>query len=436
LLPGQQTKAVNVTVGDDMLKIGDKIYYMENLDYGIILKLVFGDGATTVLKPGFNQFAEYTINYRVLDIKPPQLMVKLEEYLEAPDMTPRDAYETIREWVESTIAHPLDIVKDAIAAYTLYTWFHRFYQKKAFLLVTGFYGTGKSVVGNIIKAFGRYTVQTEPGLKTSEWEVALLLGTMLVDEAETLKRQHLAKLRRMHDEGYTVSKMMGAPGGWMVLTLNLSAPVVLIGTHLPEDPALVSRGIVIKMHYGTPPLKPPTINSPVAREFRASALKMVVKHYKMYIDKLSEAEVRGTSLNMRERDVYTPVCAAALAAGQDKVCDELKILVKLSSYIAQTLTPGRRLATIVAKLILDNGERVGRFIRIPEPELYHIVTSYAKAYNVDPNDAKYVLQYFISAAYTKTEGDVTYLYFLEDDVRVAKGEEIDLLEVWRQHGLV
>jgi hypothetical protein len=174
----------------------------------------------------------------------------------------------------------------------------------------------------------------------------------------------------------------------------------------------------------------------VAREFRASALKMIVKHHREYIEKIPEAELRGDKLNMRERDVYTPLCAAALVAGKDRVCDELKILVKLSSYIAQTLTPGRRLATLVAKMILDNGERVGRFVRIPEPELYNMVTGYAKAYNVDPKDAKYVLQYFISAAYSRTEGDVTHLYFLEDDLKVARGEEIDLIEIWRQHGLL
>jgi len=429
-------KQLLVDVATTEITLGESKYPLENIEYGVVVKLLYDGNEYIVLKPGVNHIGEWSVWYKSVDIKPPAYTPNLMEVGQADDISSKEAYDYIRAWVEDTIYHPLDMVKDVVALYTLYTWFHRFWPKKAFMTITGFFGTGKSAVGAILKAFGRFTIQTDPGMKTSEWEAALLQGVMLIDEAESLKRSHLAKLRKMHDEGFTVSKMMGAPGGWAVITLHLSVPVVLIGTHLPEDPALISRGLVIKMHYGTPKGKAPPSNSQLARMFRASMVKTVLREWADYTMKLDMAELQGQDLNMRERDVYTPLCALALHIGRDKLCETLKLMVKLSSYIAQTITPGRRLATMVAEWILANGERVGRFIRVPEDELYATINALVKRYQLDPREAKYVTQYFISASYARREGDSIMLYFLEDDVRVARGEDVDLLEVFKQYGFI
>jgi len=410
------------------IRLDKDVYPLDNVSAGMILKIMVKGDDVIPFKPGLTQYNGYTIYYRPIEITPPQLMATAWEVFSTQPLRLDEAYNTVLKWVEETIYHPLDVAKELITLYILYTWFSRYYPKKVFLIVSGMYMTGKSQVGALLKAFGRYTVQTFVGAKTSEWELALLKGTMLIDEPENLTRKHLAWLRRLHDEGYIVSKMMGAPGGWRMVSLQLDSPVVLIGTHIPEDPALISRSLIIKMHYGEPRSKPPTINSQLAREFRASMLLSSLRYYSDYqkaIRSLEGYKPRKPRLSQRELDLFIPLAAILKIVGREDIERDLAYMLAYSRYLAYNINPAKRLLFNIIREIIRNGSQQGEFICISQQDLLEIVSTYAKASLLERETIRYIIRYLDSSSYILTKGEVKYCFRKEDlEVQIMIEEDV------------
>ena len=434
-LETQTPNAITLDISDQTLVLDGKTYYADNIDWGYIGKLLFNEERKCFISQGFNQCAEHQILYTPPQIRAPEILPKWYELVNAKPMKPSEVFNTVRKWIDLTIEHPLPVVKDIIALYAVYTWYARFYPKRSFLIVTGMYGTGKSVVGQILRAFGRYVVETNVTNKSAEWELALTMGTYLIDEAESLKKAELARLRKLHDEGYRITKMLGVKGGHALIQLHLSVPVVLIGTHVPEDPALISRSVVLKMHYGEPPEKPPSVNSALAREYRASMVMTVVETLKDYREALRWAKEHRpkVKLNKREEDVWLPLCATARLVGLD-ICEDLAVFVKVSTYISNTLTPGRRLVYELAREILRKGERVGRLVMLPEPAFNNLVAELEAKYMLPEKDLRYIIRYFHSAAYFTRRKNTYYLAWLASDLENITGMEVDLLDILEKYG--
>lgn len=420
---------------NELLTPNGKLYFT-NISCGYLCKIAYSDKLKEpiIVQKGATPITELGIRlmYFPPDLQPPMISTTLLEFQHVEEFSPEQAWEEVEkhalEWLVLYTEKSLDLV----VAYTLYTWFHHFWPKKANLTVVGFYSTGKSAVGNLLKALGRYVVQTDPGAKTSEWEVALLQGTMLIDEAESLKRSHLTKLRKMHDQGLVVSKMLGVRGGWSIISLELSAPVIIIGTHIPSDPALVSRGFILKMHYGTPKEQPWPINSDEARQFRARMLKTVVKFFADYLKALESARklAEGYDLPMRARDIFIPVCGAALWAKHPEACKSIYEYALVSQVLASQVNISYALVTELAKVIKKQGVRMGNFIVIPVKVFNELLEEFAEALGISEKTVRYVEQYFRSAAYLIRMKGEWYIAFYEKDLEtVTKYSDLNVIEL-------
>ena len=413
-----------------------KLYFF-NISCGYICKVAFGGRLErpVLVEKGATPLPQLGVRllYFPPEIQPPTIMTTSLEFSRVEELGPEEAWGRVEELALKWIVFYSEKSVDLVTAYTIYTWFHMFWPKKANLVVTGFYSTGKSAVGSLLKALGRYTVQTDPGVKTSEWEVALLQGTMLIDEAESLKRSHLSKLRKMHDSGLVISKMIGVRGGWSIISLELSSPVVLIGTHIPPDPALVSRGYILKMHYGEPREQPWPINSDEARMFRARMLKTVTAYYGEYVRSLESAKklAEGYKLTMRMRDVFVPLCASALMARRPEACRSLYDYAVVSQVVALQVNPAYSLVAELALKIRDAGVRAGDFILVPLSVFYRLLEEIGEELGLPERVVKYVEQYFASAGYRVRLKGEWYLAFyhrdLETVTRFVDVNPIDLI---------
>lgn len=409
--------------------------YFSNISCGYICKVCFSEKLEKplIVEKGATPVPELGVRllYFPPEIQPPSIMTTSLEFSRAEEFGPEEVWSRVEELVLKWIVFYSEKSVDLVTAYTIYTWFHMFWPKKANLVVTGFYSTGKSAVGNLLKALGRYVVQTDPGVRTSEWEVALLQGTMLIDEAESLKRSHLSKLRKMHDQGLIVSKMIGVRGGWSIISLELSSPVVLIGTHIPPDPALVSRGYILKMHYGEPREQPWPINSDEARLFRARMLRTVAVYFKEYVRALESARrlAEGYKLPMRARDIFVPLCASAIFSKRPEACRSLYDYAVVSQVMALQVNPAYSLVAELALRIRDAGVRTGDFILIPLSVFYRLLEEIGEGLGLPGRVVKYVEQYFASAGYrVRLKGEWYLAFYWRDLETTVKFLDVNPIE--------
>jgi len=434
---GEGPSLLNFEVGvhtSDLSTPEGRIYFF-NISCGYICKVGFSEKLEKplIVEKGATPVPELGVRllYFPPDIQPPTIMTTTIEFGRVEEFGPEEVWGRVEELALKWIVFYSEKSVDLVTAYTIYTWFHMFWPKKANLVVTGFYSTGKSAVGNMLKALGRYVVQTDPGARTSEWEVALLQGTMLIDEAEALKRSHLSKLRKMHDQGLIVSKMIGVRGGWSIVSLELSSPVVLIGTHIPPDPALVSRGYILKMHYGEPGDQPWPINSDMARLFRARMLKTVTAYFKDYVRALESAKklAEGYKLPMRARDIFVPLCASAIFSKRPDACRSIYDYAVVSQVVALQVNPAYSLVAELALRIRDAGVRTGDFILIPLSVFYRLLEEIGEGLGLPERVVKYVEQYFASAGYrVRLKGEWYLAFYWRDLETTVKFLDVNPIE--------
>jgi len=319
---------------------------------------------------------------------------------------PSNLYDEVLELIKELVVFENDNYYDLLTSYVLYTWIHPIFTKKPFLFVTGFYGTGKSVVASIVRWLGRYTTDLFSEMtKTNLWEGGVMKSVFLIDEAEVLSKKTRQYLRKVFDEGISVSKMIADIYGWNMLNLIISNPVVVSGTHLPPDPALLSRGIIIKMHYGKPPKRVDYLIER-AKELRPKLFLTMVKNWS------------------RIRDIYQKVIYSVLAT-ICKFCKKsskylVDILDETRAYSLHTIFANRIIAVIMKKL-KDRIIKGTDIVAVSTKELHDMLFEIAKDYRLSESQVSYILQYFISAAIPcEIEGELGECFKLSDIVASLK----------------
>jgi len=351
----------------------------------------------------------------------PKKALSIEELDLDYEDNPSSLFNELLELVKELVVFEKDQYYDLLVTYILYTWIHPVFTKKPFLFVTGFYGTGKSVVASIIRHLGRYTTDLFSEVsKSNIWEGGALKSVFLLDEAEVLNRRTRQYLRKIFDEGITVSKMLADIYGWNMLNLIISNPVVMAGTHLPTDPALLSRGIIIKMHYGRPSKRVDYLLEKT-RTLKTRIFLTMVKNWAKIqeIYKKTEFDLPDKDLHERSYDIYS------VLATINKFCNKstkylADILEESKTYSLHTVLANRVIATIMKKLkkrIIKGTD----IVAISTKELQDLLFEMAKDFKLTESQIRYIFQYFISASIPcEIEGELGECFKLSDIVASLK----------------
>jgi len=334
---------------------------------------------------------------------------------------PSSLYNELLELIKELVVFENDEYYNLITSYVLYTWIHPVFTRKPFLFVTGFYGTGKSVIASIIRQLGRYTTDLFSEIsRTNVWEGGALKSVFLIDEAEVLNARTRQYLRKIFDEGITVSKMLADIYGWNMLNLIISNPVVVAGTHLPTDPALLSRGIIIKMHYGKPSKRVDYLLEK-AKPLRTRIFLTMVRNWAKIqeIYKNIMFDLPDKDLHERSYDIYS------VLATIDKFCNKkpdylVDILEESRTYSLHTVLANRIIATVMQKLkkrIIKGTD----IVAVSTKELQDLLFEMAKEFKLTESQVRYIFQYFVSASIPcEIEGELGECFKLSDIIASLK----------------
>jgi len=311
----------------------------------------------------------------------------------------KELFRAIREHVEKTVVfRDGDQYYDLLTAYVIMTWISPLLPRKPFLFVTGFYGTGKSVISSILREFARYPVELLGELyKSNLWALGIGKGIGIIDETDRISVRTRQTLRRMFDDGVEVSKMMADIYGFTKINLKISVPIAIIGTHLPSDSALLSRGYIIKMHYGKPEKSTAYLKN-VAPEVRKQCFYFMLRHVWDIDSLVEEAYRKAVDLDMHQRsiDLYVSIYPVLKLCGVDDKF-MLNILYDTRLYSYHTVLINRVLAyaskKITSEELIENG-----LIPIPTSELLRIIYEIASEFKLKESQVAYMTQYFISSA--------------------------------------
>jgi len=333
----------------------------------------------------------------IYEMNAPPYVIAMGDFFAAEVVSIKEVVERVRFVVEGYVKMSRPELYDLVTLWICMSWLHGVIDKKPNIYVTGMFGTGKSVVAQIIRYLARYPCDVINNVKSSElWHAGITKGVIMMDETDIITKKLAQTLRRMHDSGVRMVRMTAMGGQWEFMSMDISAPVALIGTHLPKDPALLSRGFVVKMHYGRPPRKPvgirdecEAIKPVIAKSLVLRWSEFLSKMYKVYSEVSEE-------IHARYADVVAPLAAVADMAGMD--WGFLELLARYSSITASIMNPSVRATLMVARAIERRGLRLGQHVAMDFPDFYGLIREVASALALSRSTAEYVAQYFLSAA--------------------------------------
>jgi len=384
-----------------VVRVGDKLMFLDvarSMYSDMWIFIGIDEDGSIVPLMDMNEMGSAKVYQRLARLQPPKTVPYFEELEAVERASPKDVYVEVRELNEQLVVMPRIELYDFLALYNMSSWLHTLCDKKPFLFVTGFFGTGKSMVGSLIRQFARHPFDLLSSTSQSVlWTFGLTRGIGIIDETDRLSATFRMLLRRLHDEGISIVKMMVDEYGWSLLSLNLSSPIVLIGTHLPEDPALLSRGFIIKMHYG----KPARTMRSMQNELYVLRLKMIkamLTSWKRYLEMLEKASKELDSMDIHERykDIAVPIVATAMLCDADWSWISLMIKYSASASAFQIKT-NRAILYIVEKLRKETNAVAG-VVALTEHEMKLLIDEASERVGLSDAERKYITTYFVSAS--------------------------------------
>jgi len=331
------------------------------------------------------------------ELEAPPYVITMSEFFEAPVLSVREVVERAREVVTSFVKMYRNELYDLVTLWICASWLHGVIDKKPNLYVTGMFGTGKSVVAQIVRYLARYPCDVINNVKASElWHAGITKGVIMMDETDVVTKKLAQTLRRMHDSGVRMVRMTAMGGHWEMMSMDISAPICLVGTHLPRDPALLSRGFVVKMHYGLPPRKPVGIREE-CENIKVVLAKSLVLRWREFLERLYRVYIEvSEEIHARYADIVAPLAAIADMAGID--WGFLELLAKYSSVMASIMNPSVRATLVIARRIAERGLRIGDAVAMDFRDFYALIREVGAELALSRSTIEYVAQYFLSAA--------------------------------------
>ena len=339
-------------------------------------------------------------------IPPPSYVITVDEFTEAPEESPRDVFDMVLETARETIVFEDPRWYEILTAWELYTWVRGVFPKNINIYVTGFPGTGKTMVLQHVRKLARYPLDYEPAAgKSFKWNLSQTMGVLVIDEAEYLSRSTLARLRKMHDANVIESRFMGIPMvGLTLISLRVDAPIALAATHMPKDIAFLQRGYIIRMVRRKPKVKSISAVAGID-EMRVTVYKSMLLRwfelYKTFAVVADELREKGEH-DERVIDLAAPVAAVLKLAGRpyEWVLDYAE-----RSYIEAMLTSPETLVFAVFILTLrENAREVdGRYV-IDYSKVKSVIERTAETVGARVSDVMYLIQYAYAGCKVSLQG--------------------------------
>lgn len=168
----------------------------------------------------------------------------------------------LRETIRACVALP-NYYYSLLAAFALYTWIADRLDTAAYLYVTGLRASGKTTLLQVMRLLCRRSLATADSSSAAISEACSLVSpTLIIDEAELGRRGPSRSLTRLLRAGTNRNQLVLRKGGYY----EVFGPKILCSEELPDDPALLSRCVVVPMtEDDTSNLKKPNDPEIVAR---------------------------------------------------------------------------------------------------------------------------------------------------------------------------
>ena len=355
---------------------------------------------------------KYVLHSESEGIPPATNLFSFDEIINAPDMSLKDAYESVKEVLQKTVYFHSDLLYDLVVSWCAYTWLRGLFPKNINLYFLGFPATGKSQALKFIKNFARYVVDYDPlAQKSYKWAIHHSLGVLAIDEAEYLTKTTLARLRKFHETEVYEQRVIGLPlVGLTSIDLRVDAPVVISATHVPPDPAFMQRGLIIRMVKGNPEIKDFS-QIPILEELRRAFAKAVLTNWKKIFESLTFILEYSHEVNVDERikDVAIPFATILHAIGGEY---QMPYIIALFSFKQATYTTIQ--STVFAMTVLEMKKELedfGNCYRIPIKKVLEILDRVGRSFGIHKEKMLNLLQYFFAGGKIRTSENELYYYF-------------------------
>jgi len=344
------------------------------------------------------------------NLPPPKNLLVLEEIMRLPTVSLKEAYDTIKNILKKVVVFHDPYYYDLVTAYCIYTWLRGLFHKNVNLYVVGFPATGKSQVAQFIKKFARYPIDYgAEGEKSFKWYIAQTLGVLVIDEAEYLSKQKLAKLRKYHELTFE-TKLVGMQFvGLTQVVLRVDAPIVISATHVPSDIAFLQRGFLIRMRKGNPEVKSLMYIEDLD-ETRLIAIKSILCNWAEIYNNILDVvlEVKDLEIDERAKDIAIPIMTVLKSVGSDYrwVLDYALRSIREAFYV----TPENIVYTMLLMKIREQAKVEDNYYVIEVDKVYEIARDLAKKFFASESKVKYLLQYLYSGCQIESvEGKLCYV---------------------------
>jgi hypothetical protein len=251
----------------------------------------------------------------------------------APYHSVQELARRIRKSIRSCVNIP-NPYPSLLAAYSVYSWVADRLPVAVYLLITGLPESGKTTLVDTLRLFCRRSLcVADISSAAFQQACALISPTLMMDETE-LGHGSAGRDARRYLRG-------GSSRGHVFLRRDFGGevfgPKIICCENPPDDPALISRSIIIPMtEQDTSQLKKPSDPEMVqlSREIQAQSLRFRLETYRS----IQLASVPGAErLNPRERDLLTAV--AAPFADDPRWCDLLLQSFEVTGQLMQRTLP-------------------------------------------------------------------------------------------------
>ena len=342
----------------------------------------------------------------------PHFLIDVEDFLKTPKVDLNQAFDTVREILCDVVDFDDEYLYDLVTAYCMYTWVRGLFHKNINLYILGFPATGKSQVSQFVKKFARYPIDFDPDSeKSAKWFVTQTLGTFIIDEAEYLTKRTIARLRKYHEITFE-TRMLGLPQvGLTQIVMRVDAPIVVSATHMPSDPAFLSRGIIIRMKKGTPKIKSLKYIENID-EIKMMFIKSTLCSWAIIFDTLQDVlhEVQDLDVDERVKDVAIPLMTILKAVNRDymNVINYAEKSMK-SAYLS---TPENVIYTLLLMRLRTESYVIDNKYVIDYATVYRIIHELADQFMISISKLKYLLQYLYAGCEEECIDD--NIYFICD----------------------
>ncbi len=253
----------------------------------------------------------------------PEAAYTLTPYIDDVDLNAqppsiKDLYVDVRDALMANIDFVVDVYYKIVAAWIVATHFVAVFDAFPQLGIFGLAGSGKTTLLDLIARLARRPVRISDVTQAAFFRmVDALRPTMLIDEVEAAPGEVRLMMRLAYKKGNFIPRVEFIQGVRSIILFDTYAPVAYASTMYPDDEALISRSVIIRMVR-----RPKVARIGVqAKKLELIRRELVLASFRLYPDvkrayerALGELYQRG--IGHRDAEIYAPIVAVLLLANE------------------------------------------------------------------------------------------------------------------------